>query len=152
MHALKLACLPVSGTISALSAIRKNKMERSLKQMKENTERVLSDAQKILVTLGAAIGGGCGKCAENLIKIAREQGVTAADMAAACQMGFTAKSEAVKTMKDRVAAILKAGPTENGEKKGEDIQNLASLIRAAVFTAANSAPDVIKEASVVSHK
>jgi hypothetical protein len=112
----------------------------------DNTKRVLTDAEKLLVAMGAAIGGGCGKCAENLIKIAHEQGVSLADMETACKEGFAAKGDAIKTMKAKVTAILKAA-THEGDKswEGVDMGKMASLIRTAAFTAANSAPDAVKE-------
>jgi hypothetical protein len=112
----------------------------------DNTKQVLTDAEKLLVAMGAAIGGGCGKCAENLVKIAHEQGVSLADMATACKEGFAAKGDAVKTMKAKVATILKAATQESDEsRKGVDMKKMASLIRTAAFAAANSAPDTVKE-------
>jgi hypothetical protein len=111
-----------------------------------NTNRVLNDAEKLLVAMGAAIGGGCGKCAENLVRIAHEQGVKAPDMAAACREGFAAKGAAIEAMKDKVAALLKTPvPESDGIGKEADMGRIAALIRAAACAAANSAPDTIKE-------
>lgn len=111
----------------------------------EKGERVMSDGEKILVALGAAIGGGCEKCAENLIKIAEGQGVAAEESAEACRMGFEAKSEAIRSMKDRLAGIMKAGGPPCEKCLKTDVQKLAAMVRAAAFAAANAAPDAADE-------
>ncbi|PKN35965.1 MAG: hypothetical protein CVU61_00235 [Deltaproteobacteria bacterium HGW-Deltaproteobacteria-19] len=111
----------------------------------EKTERVMSDGEKTLVALGAAIGGGCEKCAENLFRIADGQGVTAEELMSACRIGFEAKSEAVRSMKDRLAGIMKGDGASCDESRKMDVQKLAAMIRAAAFAAANAAPDATGE-------
>ena len=111
----------------------------------EKTERVMSDGEKILVALGAAIGGGCEKCAENLLKLAEGQGIAAEELASACRMGFEAKSEAMRAMKNRLAGMFKADGEPGEEGRNTDLRKCAAMIRAAAFAAANAAPDAADE-------
>ncbi len=111
----------------------------------EKTERVMSDGEKILVALGAAIGGGCEKCAENLLKLAEGQGVAAEELASACRMGFEAKAEAIRSRKDRLAGMFKANGQPGEEGRKTDLRKCAAMIRAAAFAAANAAPDAADE-------
>jgi hypothetical protein len=111
----------------------------------EKKERAMSDGEKILVALGAAIGGGCEKCAENLFKLAEGQGVAAEELASACRMGFEAKSEAIWSMKERLAGIMKDGGQPCDDSQKADMRKCSAMIRAAAFAAANAAPDAAAE-------
>lgn len=113
--------------------------------MKENKDNCLNDAQKLLVAMGAAMGGGCRICAENLHKLAGEQGSSRADILKACQLGLEAKAEAINTMKAKVSEILKDTQPSEAKNHSKDMKKIITLIRTAAFTAANSSPDAFKE-------
>lgn len=104
----------------------------------------LKDSEKTLIAMGAAMGGGCRKCAENLHRMALNQEISPEDMFAAFLGGLEAKAEAVNTMKEKVRSLLGDRQSANTPPSAKD-PKLASLIRIAAFTAANSAPDVFQE-------
>ena len=110
----------------------------------EDAKGWLKDSEKSMIAMGAAMGGGCRKCADNLHRMALDQNISPEDMFTAFLQGLEAKAEAVNTMREKVRSLLGDGLLASGSSSGKD-PKLASLIRIAAFTAANSAPDVFKE-------
>lgn len=101
----------------------------------------LSNQEKTLIAMGAAMGAGCRICADKLYDVATSLNIPKADMLQAFLLGLDAKAVAVKTMQDKVSALI------NGNAGGakEFPEKLASMIHMASFTAANSAPDCLAE-------
>jgi alkylhydroperoxidase/carboxymuconolactone decarboxylase family protein YurZ len=111
--------------------------------MENDRKKQLTDKEKTLISMGAAMGGGCRTCADKLYNMALTQDIPKAEMLQAFLLGLEAKAKAVKTMQDKVFALLaerKAAGTEELSPK------LSFLIRIASFTAANSAPDCLAQA------
>jgi hypothetical protein len=104
----------------------------------------LTSEEKTLIAMGAAIGGGCRTCSEKLYAVATSQKIPPNDMLKAFLCGLDARTEAIKTMKTKISTLI-------GDDKaiGTDgyPQKLATLTRIASFAAANSAPDVLAEAT-----
>jgi hypothetical protein len=110
----------------------------------EDAKGWLKDSEKTMIAMGAAMGGGCRKCAANLHKIALDQDILPEDMFSAFRRGLEAKAEALNTMREKVRSLLGDRQSGNDSPSSKD-PKLASLIRIAAFTAANSAPDVFQE-------
>jgi hypothetical protein len=110
----------------------------------ENAKGWIKNSENTMIAMGAAMGGGCRKCAENLYRMALDQNISPEDMFTAFLRGLEAKVEAVNTMREKVRSLLGDRQFANDSSSGKE-QKLASLIRIAAFTAANSAPDVFKE-------
>ena len=110
----------------------------------EDAQGWIKDNEKIIIAMGAAMGGGCRKCAENLHRMAMDQNISPKDILGAFLQGLEAKAEAVNTMREKVRALLDDGQFASDSASGQDLK-LSSLIRIAAFTAANSAPDVFQE-------
>ncbi len=104
----------------------------------------LSPREKTLVAMGAAMTGGCRKCADKLHGIALSLGIPESEMLKAFRAGLDARSKASVTMREKVSSLLGAGLPAITELE-EDSGILSSLIRIASFAAANSAPDVVEE-------
>ena len=102
----------------------------------------LSSEEKTLIAMGAAMGGGCRTCADKLCDTARSQSIPRDKMLKAFLLGLEAKQAAVKTMQEKVAALMADGHARDAK---EFPKHLTSLIRMASFTAANSAPDFLSE-------
>lgn len=102
----------------------------------------ISDREKALVAMGAAMAGGCRTCADKLYEIAQSVGIADTEMRTAFQAGLEAKSEAADTMREKAASLV--GTPDKSAGAGWD-GKLSFLVRIASFTAANSAPDVIEE-------
>lgn len=105
----------------------------------------LTDSQKCIVAMGAAMGGGCRTCAEKLHAIALSLDIPKQDMLKAFEAGLDAKVQAIKTMKKKVASLLGKGKTTEKGVNSDFSEKLCSLARMASFVAANSAPDFIEE-------
>ena len=104
----------------------------------------LTDREKTLVAMGAAMGAGCRTCADKLYGIAVSLKIPEAEMVMALNGGIEAKFQAVGTMEAKVCALVggagpEAPPLSGGAGK------LLSLVRIASFVAANSAPDALRE-------
>jgi len=110
----------------------------------EDAKGWIKDSEKTMIAMGAAMGGGCRKCAENLHRMALDQNMSPKDILGAFLQGLEAKAEAVNTMREKVRSLLDDGQFASDSPSGKD-PKLASLIRIAAFTAANSAPDVFQE-------
>ena len=110
----------------------------------EDTKGWIKDSEKTMIAMGAAMGGGCRKCAENLQRMALDQSISSKDILGAFLQGLEAKAEAVNTMREKVRSLLDDGQFASGSSFGQN-PKMASLIRIAAFTAANSAPDVFRE-------
>ncbi len=111
-----------------------------------NTEQSehLTDREKTLVAMGAAMGAGCRTCADKLYGIAVSLKIPAAEMVMALNGGLEAKFQAVRTMEEKVFALVGgAGPKD--PSVSEECGKLSSLVRIASFVAANSAPDALME-------
>jgi hypothetical protein len=102
----------------------------------------LSNQEKTLITMGAAMGAGCRTCADKLYDAAISLNIPKNEMLKAFLLGLDAKAAAVKTMQEKVSALMTDGNSCNSK---EFPKKLASMIRMASFTAANSAPDCLTE-------
>lgn len=102
----------------------------------------LSNQEKTLIAMGAAMGAGCRSCADKLYETAIALKIPRAEMLRAFELGLAAKQTAVQTMQEKIALLLAGEPVDAVQDFAE---NLASLIRLASFVAANSAPDCLKE-------
>ena len=113
--------------------------------MNGNEENHLTDQEKNLIAMGAAMGGGCRTCADKLYKLALSLKIPKEEMAMAFDLGLAAKAEAVRTMEAKISSLVdgKAQNTRAVPEGGR--QKLSSLVRIASFVAANSAPDVLTE-------
>jgi hypothetical protein len=126
--------------------------------MENNERRPLTDKERTLIAMGAAMGAGCRKCAEGLRHIGDVLGITTGEAGKAFEIGLNAKAQAVNTMRAVACATLygeansaqTCGCTWPGVTRpagleqgaGSDSRDkTASLIRLASFMAANSAPD-----------
>lgn len=105
----------------------------------------LTDSEKNIIAMGAAMGGGCRICAEKLHTIAGTLEISEADMLKAFESGLDAKAQAIKTMKEKVASLLGSGKNAEAETGSKFSEKLDNLVRMASFVAANSAPDFISE-------
>ena len=115
-------------------------------KMDSNRENQLTDQEKTFISMGAAMGAGCRTCADRLYNMAISANISRAEMLKAFLLGLDAKAQAVKTMQEKVSSLL---PEESAAGAPEFSPRLASLIRIASLTAANSAPDCLAEAARV---
>lgn len=113
--------------------------------MNSNQDDHLTDREKNLIAMGAAMGGGCRTCADKLHRLAVSLNIPEGEMAGAFHLGLEAKAEAVGTMEAKISSLL----DDHGERKqavsGEGPHALSPLVRIASFAAANSAPDLLSE-------
>ncbi len=107
----------------------------------------LSNQEKTLITMGAAMGAGCRTCADKLYEMATSLNISKAEMLKAFLLGLDAKQAAVETMREKVAALM---ADEHRDEGKEFPKHLTALIRMASFTAANSAPDFLAEMKPIS--
>ena len=118
-----------------------------------NQENPLSNPEKNLIAMGAAMGAGCRKCADKLYALAVGMKISDRQTREACQWGLDAKTQAVGTMRAKVDDLLSAccGRSDGGQKAGgpagtrQNADKLMPLVRIASFVAANSAPDAAAE-------
>lgn len=126
--------------------------------MKNNERQPLSDRERTLIAMGAAMGAGCKTCAAGLHRIGETLGITKGEAGKAFEIGLNAKAQAVNTMRaavsellygqaDQRACCLPPGVRQTGKavaaNHGEGM--IPCLIRLASFLAANSAPDAKAE-------
>ena len=64
--------------------------------MKNSERQPLSDRERTLIAMGAAMGAGCRMCATGLRSIAEGLGITKGEAGKAFEIGLSAKAEAVK--------------------------------------------------------
>jgi len=102
----------------------------------------LSNQEKTLIAMGAAMGAGCRTCADKLYDIALSLHISSGEMLQAFSLGLEAKAQAVRTMQDKVAELIRREDKNNIGKLSPD---LSSMIRMSSFVAANSAPDCYAE-------
>jgi hypothetical protein len=126
--------------------------------MENNERQPLSDRERTLIAMGAAMGAGCRTCAVGLRSIGEALGITMGEAGKAFEIGLNAKAQAVNTMRAAVSELFygmadqraccftpgvrqtrKAAAANRGEGR------IPSLIRLASFLAANSAPDAKAE-------
>jgi hypothetical protein len=110
--------------------------------METRQGKQLSNQEKTLIGMGAAMGAGCRTCADKLHEAAVSLNIPEEEMLKAFLLGLDAKADAVKTMKSKVSALLSDINAGNAK---DFTPQLASMIRMASFTAANSAPDCLDE-------
>lgn len=101
----------------------------------------LSNQEKTLIAMGAAMGAGCRTCSDKLYDIAISLNIPKDEMLKAFLLGLDAKKKAVETMQRKVSALMNG----NTDSAKEFSPKLISLINMASFTAANSAPDCLAE-------
>jgi hypothetical protein len=104
----------------------------------------LTDREKTLVAMGAAMGAGCRTCADKLYGIAVSLKIPEPEIVTALNGGLEAKSKALGTMEAKVSALV-GGADANGTSDSRVHGKLLSLVRIASFVAANSAPDALRE-------
>ena len=104
----------------------------------------LTDREKTLVAMGAAMGAGCRTCADKLYGIAVSLGIPEAETVMALNGGLEAKAQAVRTMEAKISTLV-GGAGAKGTSVSEECGKLSSLVRIASFVAANSAPDALME-------
>ena len=109
--------------------------------METRQESQLSNQEKTLIGMGAAMGAGCRTCADKLYDAANSLNIPKTEMLKAFLLGLDAKAAAVKTMRDKISALMDG----NAGDAVDFSENLASMIRMASFTAVNSAPDCLAE-------
>jgi alkylhydroperoxidase/carboxymuconolactone decarboxylase family protein YurZ len=113
--------------------------------MNRGREEHLTNQEKTLVAMGAAMGAGCRTCADKIYEIARSLQIPGQEMLKAFHLGLDAKAEAVGTMKTKVSTLIVEDSVTSSTLPGDYPERLATLVRIAAFAAANSAPDVILE-------
>jgi hypothetical protein len=110
--------------------------------MEKIQDNQLSNQEKTLIAMGAAMGAGCRTCADKLYDRAVSLNIPKTEILKAFLLGLDAKNAAVKTMQEKVSALMADNPAG---RTTEFPENLAAMIRMASFTAANSAPDFLAE-------
>lgn len=105
----------------------------------------LTNEEKNLVAMGAAMGAGCRICADKLHKLAVSLKIPEGEMAQAFRWGLDAKSEAVLTMETKISTLIGDDQEKQAGAFSGKAGGLASLVRIASFVAANSAPDALME-------
>jgi len=113
--------------------------------MNNNQEDHLTNREKNLIAMGAAMGAGCRICADKLYKLALSLNIPENEMLKAFNLGLDAKADAVKTMKAKISSLIVNDKVDNTDVNEMITQKLASLVRIASFVTANSAPDVLSE-------
>ncbi len=113
--------------------------------MNSNQDDHLTDREKNLIAMGAAMGAGCRTCADKLYKLAVSLKIPEEEMGTAFKLGLDAKGEAVRTMGAKISALMGADGVLNRAMPESGLHELSSLVRIASFVAANSAPDVLAE-------
>jgi len=111
----------------------------------KDREGHLTNEEKTLIAMGAAMGAGCRTCADKIHAVARSLNIQETEMLKAFQLGLGAKSEAVRTMQTKVSTLIDDGPLANPSLSGAYPEKMECLVRIASFAAANSAPDVVLE-------
>lgn len=113
--------------------------------MNADRENHLTNEEKNLVAMGAAMGAGCRTCADKLHGTAEVLKIPEGEMAQAFHWGLEAKGDAVRTMQQKVSTLTGDGPEKQAGALAGNGAGLASLVRIASFVAANSAPDALAE-------
>ncbi|MBA4392296.1 MAG: hypothetical protein C0407_01970 [Desulfobacca sp.] len=113
--------------------------------MNSNTNDPLTNEEKNLIAMGAAMGAGCRTCADKLHQIALSLKIPEGAILKAFHLGLTAKDEAVKTMTNKVSTLLGDHQERYRSVSEGGLKKLDILVRIASFVAANSAPDVLSE-------
>ena len=145
-----MADCDVSFAVASSSEWVKGRNAEYLKRRKEEgmmnsaQDDHLTDREKTLVAMGAAMGAGCRTCADKLYGIAVSLKIPEAEMVMALNGGLEAKSQALRTMEAKVSALIR-GTGAKGTSASEGCGKLLSLVRLASFVAANSAPDALRE-------
>jgi hypothetical protein len=113
--------------------------------MDKNQEQHLTNQEKNLIAMSAAMGAGCRQCADKLYGVAMSLTIPEKEMLRAFQWGLDAKAEAIGTMRMKISELL--GNDTGIDARDPDVSSgkLAALARIASFVAANSAPDVASE-------
>jgi hypothetical protein len=99
----------------------------------------LSDQEKIVVALAAAMGAGCRTCADRLSAMAVEARVATQELERAFAEGLLAREAATETIRAKAASLL--GHEPQVEADGGVAPHIVELCRVAGAAAANSAPD-----------
>lgn len=107
-------------------------------------QTVLTNKEKALIALGAAMGGGCRTCAERLHPMAREAGATPEEIACALRDGLRVRQSATDVMRHKAGALLGQVLSLDTTPGTQDGARLSNLTRLAAAVAANSAPDALR--------
>jgi len=109
--------------------------------MEQIQNHPLSNEEKTLIAMGAAVGAGCRTCADKLYEIATSLNIPKQEMLQAFLVGLDAKAKAVQTMQDKISALMNDAAVSPADLP----ERLAGMIRIASYAAANSAPDCLFE-------
>jgi len=113
--------------------------------MDKNQECHLTNQEKNLIAMSAAMGAGCRICADKLYGIATSLTIPEKEMLRAFQWGLDAKAQAIGTMRMKISGLIGNDKGIDTQKPDASSRKLAALARIASFVAANSAPDVVSE-------
>jgi hypothetical protein len=113
--------------------------------MNNNQKDHLTNQEKNLIAMGAAMGAGCRICADKLYNLALSLNIPENKMLKAFDLGLDAKADAVKTMKAKISSLIVNDKVDDTDANEIITQKLATLVRIASFVTANSAPDVLSE-------
>jgi hypothetical protein len=113
--------------------------------MENIREYHLTNQEKNLIAMSAAMGAGCRQCADKLYGVATSLKIPEKEMLKAFQWGLDAKAEAIGTMRMKISELMGNDKGIDAQDPGASSKKLAALARIASFIAANSAPDVASE-------
>jgi len=106
----------------------------------------LSDKERLLVAMAAAMGAGCRTCARGLWAKADEAGVSADEIELAFRDGLLQRERATELMRAGAGALLGRELRTGGTTRPEVPTHITALGRLAASVAANAAPDALKSA------
>ncbi|HVO66445.1 MAG TPA: hypothetical protein VMT12_08190 [Syntrophales bacterium] len=113
--------------------------------MNKDGENHLTNEQKSLIAMGAAMGAGCRTCADKLYGVSVSLGIPEHEMFEAFQAGLDAKEQAVGTMKAKASGLVCGKKRDDASLTSNNKEMLLLLVRTASLIAANSAPDALLE-------
>lgn len=113
--------------------------------MNKEREDHLTNQEKTLIAMGAAMGAGCRTCADKLYEVAVSLRISEEEMLGAFRAGLDAKAQAVSTMKAKVSDLIGGDQGDGASLSKNSPKALESLVRIASLIAANSAPDALLE-------
>ncbi len=110
--------------------------------LRENSD--LTNKEKALVALAAAMGGGCRICADRLHPMAQAAGASNDEIEGALREGLQAREGASAIMKRKAETLLGHRIPARGATRAAEEPGIAGLTRLAAAVAANAAPDAAR--------
>jgi alkylhydroperoxidase/carboxymuconolactone decarboxylase family protein YurZ len=101
------------------------------------SEHSLSNKEKVLIGIGAAIAAGCRPCTQALIRAARAEGACERSIRLAIETGHYAGTCATQTMAEWAGSVQGSQPALDADFR-EQKEKLTALILAGATLAANS--------------